>query len=104
MIYESKSDEEVLVTQNCFSQEILEAKSYTDFIPDEIEDIVEFETGNFWAEDLNEKVVEQNVQQKLIEPCKAWRVRRKDVGKRVLKIQANFREVFELLSSNDRSN
>ena len=47
MIYESKSDEEVLVTQNCFSQEILEAKSYTDFIPDEIEDIVEFETGNF---------------------------------------------------------
>ena len=46
MMDESSSDEEVLVTQNCFSQKILEPKSYADCILDEIEDIVKFDTGN----------------------------------------------------------
>ena len=54
MMDESSSDEEVSVTQNCFSQGILEPKSYTDCILDEIEDIVKFDTANLCAEDLNE--------------------------------------------------
>ena len=54
MMDESSSDEEVSVTQNCFSQGILEPKSYTDCILDEIEHIVKFDTANLCAEDLNE--------------------------------------------------
>ena len=44
------------------------------------------------------------MQKKLIELCEASRVRREEVGKRVLKIQANFREVSKVLFSNDRPN
>ena len=64
MMDESSSDEEVFVPLNCFWQEILEPKSYTDCIRDEIEDIVKFDTANLCAENLNEIVVEQNVQEK----------------------------------------
>ena len=45
MMDESSSDEEDLVAQTCFSQEIVEPKSYTDCILDEIGDIVKFDTG-----------------------------------------------------------
>ena len=76
MMDEGSSDEEVFVTQICFSQGILEPKSYADCILNEIEDIAKFDTANLCAEDLNKKVVDQNVQEKLIESCEASRVRR----------------------------
>ena len=65
-----------LQTLVCRVKAALEPKSYTDCILDEIEDIVKFDTANLCAEDLNEKVVEQNVHEKLIEWCEASRVHR----------------------------
>ena len=63
MMDESSSDEKVFVNQNCFSQGILEPKLYTDCILEEIEDIAKFVKTNLCAEDLNGKVMDQNLQE-----------------------------------------